>query len=136
MKFLVQIAGAKKGIEVGTFTGYSALCMAEGLPADGKLICLDINEDWLNVGKPFLQQAGVMDKIDVRIAPALESLDKILATEGEAGTFDFAYVDADKPNYPNYLPRLVELLRPGGFIMMDNTLWSGKVADPAQREND
>ena len=91
-------------------------------------MCLDINEDWFNIGRPFLEKAGVMDKIDLRIAPGLESLDKIL-NDGQEGTFDFAYIDADKTNYPHYVEKLIKLLRPGGFIMVDNILWNGKVAE-------
>merc|ERR1719181_399246 len=96
MQFLVKIANAKKGIEVGSFTGYSALCFAAALPADGKLICMDIKSEWFDIGRPYLEKAGVADKCELRVGPAVESLDKMLATEGEEGTYDFAYIDADK----------------------------------------
>ena len=128
MKMLVQITGAKKGIEIGVFTGYSALCLAEGLPEDGKLFALDISEEWTNLGKKYWEEAGVADKIDLILAPGVETLDSFIE-DGQEGTFDFAFVDADKENYTEYFERLVKLLKPNGFIMFDNVLWSGKVVD-------
>ena len=136
MEMMMKLTGAKKGIEIGVFTGYSALCMANGLPEDGKLICCDISEEFMNIGKPFWQQAGVADKIDVRIGPALDTLNELGADEANLGAFDFAYVDADKTNYNNYVQALYPLLKTDGYIMIDNTIWSGKVADPDMREND
>ena len=123
MEMLMKMTNAKRGVEVGVFTGYSALCMALGLPDDGQLICCDISEEYVNVGRPFWQQAGVADKIEVRIGPGLESLDAMVADEQNLGAFDFAYIDADKGNYLNYCERLLQLLKPNGFIMLDNTLW-------------
>jgi predicted O-methyltransferase YrrM len=135
MTLLVELSGARRMIEVGTFTGYSALCLARGLPADGELICCDISEEWTAIGVPYWEQAGVRERIDLRIAPALDTLDALLA-DGQAGSFDLAFVDADKTNYANYYARCLELLRPGGLLMFDNTLWGGSVADPADQDAD
>ena len=123
MEMLMKMTGAKRGVEVGVFTGYSALCMALGLPDDGQLICCDISEEWVSVGRPFWEEAGVANKIETRIGPGLESLDAMVADEQNLGAFDFAYIDADKGNYLNYCERLLQLLKPNGFIMLDNTLW-------------
>jgi len=123
---MCKMIGAKKTIDVGVFTGYSALTIAQVLPEDGKVIALDVNEDFVNVGKPFWKEAGVDKKIDLRIAPALESMQKLL-NDGEASTFDFIFIDADKNNYDNYYELSLKLLRPGGFLAIDNTLWSGQV---------
>lgn len=135
MALLVELIGAHRVLEVGTFTGYSALCMAEVMPADGKLICCDVSEEWTEVGRPFWREAGVEDRIDLRIAPALETLDVLIA-EGRAGQFDLAFVDADKGNYANYYERCLELVRPGGLMLFDNTLWDGRVADPEEQDED
>lgn len=128
MDLLIRVMGAKKCLEIGTFTGYSALVTAEALPDDGLLICCDVSEAYPAIGKPFWVEAGVAQKIDLRIAPAVETLDSLLA-DGHAGTFDFIFIDADKSNYDSYYERGLQLLRPGGLIGIDNTLWSGKVAD-------
>ena len=129
MKMLVKLINAKKGIEVGTFTGFSALCFAEGLPEDGKLIALDISEEFTNIGKKYWEEAKVDHKIDLRIGPALESLDKILEDEANLETFDFGFIDADKENYPEYYyEKLLKLLKPNGIIIVDNYLWGGRVA--------
>ncbi len=128
MRLLVQLIGATKGIEIGVFTGYSALSMAMGLPEEGRLIALDVSEEWTNVGRRYWEMAGVAHKIDLRIAPAIESLQNLVA-EGKEGTFDFAFIDADKENYYNYYEYCLQLLRPNGLIAIDNVLWSGKVAD-------
>ena len=136
MEQMVRISGARRGIEVGVFTGYSALSLAKGLPADGKLIALDIEEKFVNIGRPFWKEAGVADRIDVRIGPALDSLDELLNQQENHSAFDFSYIDADKLNYHNYVERLLPLLKPNGFIMMDNTLWKGRVADAELRQND
>ena len=133
MRLLVQLIGAKNGIEVGVFTGYSALSVALGLPEDGKLIALDVSEEWTNVGRKYWEMAGVAQKIDLRIAPALDSLQKLIA-EGKEGTFDFAFIDADKENYYNYYEYCLQLLQPNGLIAIDNVLWSGRVADPNEKE--
>ncbi len=129
MGLLVQLLRAKKTLDIGVFTGYSSLVVALALPADGKVVACDIDEEYTAIAGRYWQAAGVRDKIDLQIAPALETLDKLIA-EGQAGSFDFAFIDADKRNYPNYYERALELLRPGGVIAIDNVLWSGKVADP------
>ena len=123
-----QAVNAKKAIEVGTFTGYTALKIASALPDDGTLICCDINEEWTNIGKKFWEQAKLSKKIDLRLAPALQTLNGLIA-EGAAGTFDFAFIDADKVSYANYYEACLTLLRPGGLIVLDNMLWHGAVAD-------
>jgi caffeoyl-CoA O-methyltransferase len=135
MALLVQLIGARRAIEVGVFTGYSALAVALALPEDGRLIACDINPEWTRRAGTFWEAAGVSGKIDVRIAPALETLDGLLAT-GQAGGFDFAFIDADKGNYIPYYERLLQLLRPGGLIVVDNVLWGGAVADPSDSEAD
>ena len=134
MALLVKLIGAKKTLEVGVFTGYSSLVVALALPADGKIVACDVSEEYTSVARRYWQQAGVADKIDLHIAPALETLDKLL-TAGKAGTFDFAFIDADKSNYENYYERSLELIRPGGLIAIDNVLWSGKVADTEVQDN-
>jgi predicted O-methyltransferase YrrM len=121
MALLVKLIGARRCIEIGTYTGYSALAVALALPADGRLIACDVSAEWVDVGRPFWREAGVESRIDVRIRPALETLDALLA-DGAAGSFDFAFVDGDKPNYSAYLERLLSLLRVGGLIAVDNTL--------------
>src|SRR6185436_9968573 len=121
LALLVRLIGARRCIEIGTYTGYSALAVALALPADGTLIACDVNAEWADVGRKFWREAGVEPRIDLRIRPALETLDALLA-EGGAGTFDFAFVDADKPSYPAYLDKLLQLLRTGGLIAVDNTL--------------
>lgn len=135
MALLVQLMGARRTIEVGVFTGYSSLAVALALPANGQIIACDISEKWTAKAREFWQQAGVAAKIDLRLAPALETLDALLA-EGQAGGFDFAFIDADKGNYIPYYERLLQLLRPGGLITVDNVLWGGQVADPAEDSDD
>ncbi|MTJ08916.1 class I SAM-dependent methyltransferase [Anabaena sp. UHCC 0204] len=134
MALLVKLIGAKKTLEIGVFTGYSSLVVALALPADGKIVACDVSEEYTNIARRYWQQAGVEDKIDLHIAPALETLDHLLAA-GEAGTFDFAFIDADKGNYENYYERSLQLIRPGGLIAIDNVLWSGKVADTEIQDN-
>jgi len=129
MALLVRLMGARRAIEVGVFTGYSALCVALSLPPDGHLLACDISEEYARVGRPYWEQAGVAQKIELRLAPALQTLDALLA-EGAGGTYDFAFIDADKPAYDGYYERCLMLLRPGGLIVFDNMLWSGKVAGP------
>ncbi|MDZ7962368.1 MAG: class I SAM-dependent methyltransferase [Aulosira sp. DedQUE10] len=129
MRLLVQLMGAKKTLEVGVFTGYSSLSVALALPADGKIIACDVSEEFTAIARRYWQEAGIADKIDLRLAPALETLDQLLAT-GQANTFDFAFIDADKSNYDGYYERALQLLRQGGLIAIDNVLWSGRVADP------
>jgi len=135
MQLLVQLLGARKTLEVGVFTGYSALWVALGLPNDGRIIACDISEEYTAVGKRYWKDAGVDQKIDLRIGPALETLDELLKSN-QAGTFDFAFIDADKTNYQNYYERTLQLLRAGGLIAVDNTLWSGAVADPNVNDAD
>jgi predicted O-methyltransferase YrrM len=134
MALLVHLIGAKRCIEVGTYTGYSALAVALALPADGKLITCDISAEWTAVGQKLWRKAGVADRIDLRLKPALETLDELLAA-GEAGRFDFAFIDADKPNYWNYYERAYELVRNGGLIGIDNTLWLARPADPSDQSS-
>jgi predicted O-methyltransferase YrrM len=129
MALLVQLMGAKKTLEIGVFTGYSALAVALALPVNGKMIACDISEEYTAIAKHFWERAGVSEKIDLRIAPALETLEKLI-TEGETGSFDLAFIDADKRSYEKYYERALTLLRPNGLILIDNVLWSGKVTDP------
>lgn len=135
MALLVRLMGARRIVEIGTFTGYSALCMALALPADGRLICCDLSEEWTAVASSYWRESGVENLIDLRIAPALETLDSLLR-EGHGGALDMAFIDADKANYDNYYERSLQLLRPGGLIMFDNTLWNGTVADPSVTDED
>ncbi|HET8698045.1 MAG TPA: class I SAM-dependent methyltransferase [Gammaproteobacteria bacterium] len=121
MALLVKLIGARRCIEIGTYTGYSALAVALALPPDGQLVACDVNAEWTDVGRKYWRDAGVESRIDLRIRPALDTLDEVLAA-GAAGTFDFAFVDADKPNYGAYLEKLLVLLRAGGLIAVDNTL--------------
>ncbi|MBD2413779.1 SAM-dependent methyltransferase [Nostoc calcicola FACHB-389] len=128
MRLLVQLIGAKKTLEVGVFTGYSSLSVALALPEDGKIIAADVSEEFTAIARRYWQEAGVAHKIDLHLAPALETLDRLLAT-GQAETFDFAFIDADKENYDGYYERSLQLVRPGGLIAIDNVLWSGRAAD-------
>jgi O-methyltransferase len=129
MTLLVELLGARRAIEVGTFTGYSALCIASAMPRDGYLICCDTSEQWMAVARRYAKEAGVVGRIDFKLAPGLDTLDHLL-DQGQTGTFDFAFIDADKENYENYYERCLELLRPGGLVAVDNTLWGGSVANP------
>jgi len=131
MALLVKLIGAKRTLEVGTFTGYSALTIALALPEDGRVLACDVSDEYTRVGRPFWRQAGVEGKIELVLAPAQATLDARLA-RGEAGTYDFAFIDADKENYDAYYERCLKLVRPGGLIALDNTLWSGAVARPAK----
>lgn len=133
MALLVQLLGAERAIEVGTFTGYSTLCVALAMPDSGRIVACDVNAEDTAIAQDFWQRAGVAHKIDLQIAPALETLDRLLA-EGQADRFDFAFIDADKQNYPNYFERCLQLVRPGGLIAIDNVLWYGRVADPDNQE--
>ena len=135
MALLVELMGARKAIEVGTFTGYSSLSVALALPPGGRLVACDVNEEWTDVARRYWAEAGVADRIDLRLAPALETLDGLIA-EGEAGTFDFAFIDADKAGYDAYYERILTLLRPGGLVSVDNVLWSGRVIDTAKQDSD
>ncbi len=135
MALLAELIGARRVIEVGTFTGYSALAVARALPADGKIVACDIDPETAAVAQRYWDEAGLADKIDLRLGPALETLDALLA-EGEAGRFDYGFIDADKTNYDLYYERVLELLRPGGLMLIDNVLWDGAVADPARDDED
>jgi caffeoyl-CoA O-methyltransferase len=127
MTWLARVIGAREAVEVGTFTGYSALCIARGLPDDGRLICCDVSEEWTSVGRPYWDKAGVAHKIDLRLGDAAETLRAL----PEARNIDLAFIDADKPGYPTYYEELCRRMRPGGVILVDNVLWMGRVADPA-----
>ncbi len=133
MALLVEAMGARKALEVGTFTGYSALWVALALPADGRLVCCDINEEYTAVARRYWQRAGIADRIDLRLAPAVGTLDSLIAGGG-ANSFDFAFIDADKENYDSYYERALRLVRPGGLIVVDNVLWNGDVVDPAKND--
>lgn len=128
MSFLVQCLGAKKTLDIGVFTGYSALVVAQTLPPDGQVIALDLNDEWTQIARQYWQRAGVEHKISLRLAAAQDSLAQLLA-EGQAGTFDFAFIDADKLNYDVYYEQCLQLCRVGGVIAIDNTLQEGQVAD-------
>ncbi|RQP24334.1 class I SAM-dependent methyltransferase [Piscinibacter terrae] len=134
MALLVKLIGAKRTIEIGVFTGYSALSVALALPEDGRVLACDINDEFTRVGKPFWKQAGVEHKIDLKLQPAMKTLDERLAA-GEAGRYDFAFIDADKRSYDGYYERCLQLVRQNGLIAIDNTLWSGEVARPAKNED-
>src|SRR5262249_4911991 len=124
MAMLVRLTGARRTIEAGTFTGYSALAVALALPDDGQVVACDVSEEWTEIARRHWEEAGVTEKIDLRLAPALETMDALLDA-GEAGSFDFAFLDAVKTEYQEYLELCVRLLRPGGLIAVDNVLWSG-----------
>lgn len=134
MAFLVELLGCRKTIEIGTFTGYSALCVATAMPPDGKLVACDVSEEYTSIARRYWAEAGVADKIDLRLAPALQTLDALLA-DGQAGSFDFAFIDADKENSDSYYEKCLQLLRPGGVIAVDNALRDGRVADPNNNED-
>ena len=134
LALLVQLLNAKKTLEIGVFLGYSSLWVALALPPDGKMIACDISKEDTAVARRYWQEAGVADKIDLQIAPALETLDRLLA-EGQAGTFDFVFIDADKGNYEIYYELSLQLVRPGGLIAIDNVLWYGRVADLEFQDN-
>ena len=129
MALLARLTGARRCLEVGVFTGYSSLAVALALPADGRIVACDISEEWTAIARRYWAEAGVAGRIDLRLAPALDTLDALVAAGG-AGTYDLAFIDADKTAYLDYYERALLLLRPGGLLMTDNTLWSGRVADP------
>jgi len=129
MELLVQLMGARKTIEIGVFTGYSSLCVALALPPNGQIIACDVSEEYTAIARRYWEAAGVANKISLQLGPAINTLDKLIA-EGQAGTFDFAFIDADKENYEAYFERSLQLVRNGGLIVIDNVLWSGRVADP------
>ncbi len=135
MALLVRLMGARAALEVGTFTGYSALAIALALPADGRLVACDVSAEWTAIARRYWAEAGVADRIDLRLAPALETLAALRADSAE-GTFDVAFIDADKENYQRYFEDALALLRPGGLVMIDNVLWGGAVADPHKSDPD
>ena len=132
MTLLTRAIGAHSAVEVGTFTGYSSLCIARGLPDDGRLLCCDVSEEWTSIGRKYWTEAGVEKKIDLRIAPALETLRSLPPKE----QFDLAFIDADKTNYANYYEQILKRLRPNGLILFDNVLWMGQVIDPSDPSED
>jgi caffeoyl-CoA O-methyltransferase len=133
MYFLARLMGAKRTLEVGTFTGYSAISVARALPIGGKVVAMDVDEETAAIARKYFEKAGVEDRVELRIGPALETLEMLLKAN-EAGSFDMAFIDADKQNYLAYFERCLALLRPGGLIMVDNVLWSGAVADPKETD--
>jgi len=135
MQLLVRLMGARRYLEVGVFTGYSSLAVALVLPANGRIVACDVSDIWTKVARRYWAEAGVAEKIDLRLAPALQTLDGLIAA-GEAGSFDFAFIDADKTSYRAYYERALTLIRVGGLIAVDNTLWEGRVADPKARDAD
>jgi predicted O-methyltransferase YrrM len=135
MALLVRLTGARRILEIGTFTGYSALAMALALPPEGRIVACDVSEPWTQIARRYWQRAGVAQRIELRLAPALQTLDALIA-EGGGGSFDFAFIDADKSRYLDYYERSLVLLRPDGLIAVDNTLWGGSVADPAKTDAD
>lgn len=135
LALLVELIGARRCIEVGTFTGYSSTAVALALPEDGRLVCCDVSEEWTALARKYWDEAGVAGRIDLRIAPASETLDRLLG-DGEGSTYDFAFVDADKAGYDGYYEQLLRLVRPGGLIAFDNTLWGGAVLDKDTDDKD
>jgi predicted O-methyltransferase YrrM len=135
MRWLVQTLGVRRALEVGTFTGYSALSIALALPPDGSLVCCDVSEEWTRIARAHWASAGVADRIDLRLAPARDTLRALLA-DGRAATFDLAFIDADKEAYADYYELALALLRPGGVVALDNALWSGRIADPDASDPD
>jgi len=135
LALLARTIGAQHALEIGTFTGYSALAVAAALPHDGKLICCDVNEEWTNIARRYWAEAGLAERVELRLGPAIDTLTTLLRT-GSEGAFDFAFIDADKPAYDAYYEACLKLLRPGGVIALDNMLWSGSVADPHAHDAD
>jgi predicted O-methyltransferase YrrM len=134
-RLLVELLDARSYVEVGTFTGYSSLAVALAMPADGRLVCCDVSEEYTSVARRYWAEAGVADRVDLRIGPGIDGLDALLA-EGRENTFDLAFVDADKKSYPDYYERCVRLVRPGGVVALDNVLWGGEIADMAKQDRD
>jgi caffeoyl-CoA O-methyltransferase len=130
MEMLVRAMGARRAVEVGTFTGYSALAVARGMGPEGRLLCCDVSEEWTNIAREAWERAGVADRIELRIAPAIKTLRSLPQEE----RFDFAFIDADKPGYPDYYEEILSRLRPGGLMLIDNVLQNGRVIDAAQTD--
>lgn len=135
LAMLIRLVDARRCLEIGTFTGYSSTAVALALPADGSIVCCDVSEEWTAVARDAWTDAGVADRVDLRIGPAVDTLDGLLA-EGLEGTFDFAFIDADKSSYDAYYERCLRLVRPEGLIAIDNVLWSGRVVDPSADDRD
>ena len=135
LQMLVRLQSARQILEVGTFTGYSSTAMALAQDADGRIVCCDVSKEWTDIAREAWTQAGVADRIELRLAPAVETLDALLA-DGNGSRFDMAFIDADKGNYDNYYERAMQLVRPGGLIAIDNVLWSGRVVDESDQEAD
>jgi predicted O-methyltransferase YrrM len=135
MALLIHLLSARRTLEIGVFTGYSSLSVALALPDDGRIIACDISDEWTSIARRYWREAGVERKIDLRVGPALKTLDDLIA-QGQGGRFDFAFIDADKSNYANYYDRALVLVRPGGLIAVDNVLWDGKVIDPKVNDAD
>jgi predicted O-methyltransferase YrrM len=135
MALLARLIGARRALEIGTFTGYSSTVVALALPADGRMVCCDVSREWTDIAREAWAEAGVADRVELRLGPAIETLDALLGEGGE-GTFDFAFIDADKPSYDAYYERCLRLVRRGGLIAIDNVLWSGRVADPSETDDD
>ena len=133
MQLLVRLTGAKRCLEIGVFTGYSSLAVALALPSDGTLVACDVSDQYTAIARRYWKGAGVAEKIQLRIAPAIETLDSLLA-RGDEGTFDFAFIDADKTSYDDYYERSLRLLKQNGIMTIDNVLWSGRVADPTEED--
>ena len=133
MTLLVRLMGARRALEIGTFTGYSSIAIASALPEDGELVCCDDSEEWTSMARKYWQQAGLEDRINFKLGDASKTLQGLI-DQGQEGTFDFIFIDADKQNYPSYYELSLNLLRAGGLIAVDNTLWSGDVADPGNQE--
>jgi caffeoyl-CoA O-methyltransferase len=131
LTFVTRLIGARRAIEVGTFTGYSSICIARGLPPDGRLLCCDVNEEWTAIARRYWAKAGVAERIELRLAPAAATLSALPLGE----PWDLAFIDADKPGYPVYYEEILKRLRPGGLILVDNVLWMGRVADPAAQDD-
>jgi predicted O-methyltransferase YrrM len=136
MALLVQLMGARRTLEVGVFTGYSSLAVALALPSDGNIVACDVSEEFTSIARRYWAEAGVDQLIELRLKPALETLRELLADASNHESFDFAFIDADKTNYEGYYECALELIRPGGLIMVDNVLWSGRVADPQEKDAD
>ena len=135
LQFLIRLMGARRALEVGVFTGHSSLSVALALPPDGKLVACDVSDQWTAIARRYWREAGVEHKIDLHLGPAVETLDRLLA-EGGAGSFDFAFIDADKENYANYYESSLKLIRPGGLMAIDNVFWHGRVIDDSVRDED
>jgi caffeoyl-CoA O-methyltransferase len=136
LALLAKLIGARRAIEVGVFTGYSALAVALALPEDGRLLACDVSDEWTAIGRRYWQAAGVVHKIELRIAPAQETLAPLAADRRQHDSFDFAFIDADKNNYDAYYELCLQLVRPGGLIIVDNVLWNGAVIDPERQDED